>query len=93
MKNLIVKSVVKIFIAVAICAIISIALTNFAPHLSNDVAMGQLTNDDFAWSAMQTWNNFVSAARYAQVGIGVICAGMIGVDTVKYVKNRKENEK
>ena len=93
MKKLVVKSAVKIFIAVAICAIISIALANFAPHISNDMAMGQLTNDDFAWSAMQTWNNFVSAARYAQVGIGVICAGMIGVDVVKYVKNRKENEK
>ena len=93
MKNLVVKSAIKICIAVAICAIISIALTNFAPHISNDMAMGQLTNDDFAWSAMQTWNNFVSAAHYAQAGIGVICTGMIGIDIVKYVKNRKENEK
>ena len=93
MKKLVVKSMVKIFIAVAICAIISIVFTNFAPHISNDMALGQLENDDFAWSAMQTWNNFVSAARYAQVGIGVICTGMIGADIVKFIKNRKENEK
>ena len=92
MKNLISKSTVKIFIAIILCAIISVAISNFAPHMSNDMALGQLENDDYAWSAMQTWNNFVEATNYIQLGIWLACAGSVGVDVIKYFKSRKENE-
>ena len=92
MKSLITKSMVKIFIAIVLCAILSMAVANFAPHITNDMAIGQLENDDMSWSAMQTWNNAVAFVPVVQAGIGVICGFSVGKDTIKYIKNRKENE-
>ena len=92
MKSLISKSVVKIFIAIVLCAILSMAVANFAPHMSNDMAIGQLENDDMSWTAMQTWNNALEAVGWVQAGICIACAGSVGVSTIKYIKNRKENE-
>ena len=92
MKSLISKSVVKIFIAIVLCAILSMAVANFAPHITNDMAIGQLENDDMSWTAMQTWNNALEAVGWVQAGICIACAGSVGVSTIKYIKNRKENE-
>ena len=92
MKNLISKSMVKIFVAIVLCAILSMAVSNFAPHITNDMAIGQLENDDMSWTAMQTWNNALEAVGWVQAGICIACAGSVGVSTIKYIKNRKENE-
>lgn len=92
MKNLISKSMVKIFVAIVLCAILSMAVANFAPHISNDMAIGQLENDDMSWTAMQTWNNIILFVPVAQAGIGIVCGLSVGKDTIKYIKNRKENE-
>lgn len=92
MKNLITKSIVKIFIAIVLCSILSMAVSNFAPHITNDMVIGQLENDDMSWTAMQTWNQALQAVGWVQAGIGVVCVGSVGKDTIKYIKNRKENE-
>lgn len=92
MKNLISKSMVKIFIAIVLCAILSMAVSNFAPHITNDMAIGQLENDDMSWTAMQTWNNVILLVPVAQAGIGIMCGLSVGKDTIKYIKSRKENE-
>ena len=92
MKNLISKSMVKIFVAIVLCAILSMAVSNFAPHITNDMAIGQLENDDMSWTAMQTWNNVILLVPVAQAGIGIMCGLSVGKDTIKYIKSRKENE-
>lgn len=92
MKNLITKSMVKIFIAIVLCAILSMAVTSFAPHISNDAAIGQLENDDMSWTAMQTWNQALQGVELVQAGIGIVCIYSVGKDTIKYIKSRKENE-
>lgn len=92
MKSLITKSMVKIFIAIVLCAILSMAVSSFAPHISNDVAIGQLENDDMSWTAMQTWNQALQGVELVQAGIGIVCIASVGKDTIKYFKNRKENE-
>ena len=92
MKSLISKSVVKIFIAIVLCAILSMAVSNFAPHITNDMAIGQLENDDMSWTAMQTWNQVVNGVGWVQAGIGIMCGLSVGKDTIKYIKSRKENE-
>lgn len=91
MKNLIFRSMVKIFVAIVLCAILSIAVAIFAPHFSNDMAIGQLENDDMSWTVMQTWNQVVNGVGGIQIGIGVLCAASVGKDIIKYIKNRKEN--
>lgn len=92
MKNLISKSMVKIFVAIVLCAILSMAVSNFAPHITNDMAIGQLENDDMSWTAMQTWNNVILLVPVVQAGIGIMCGLSVGKDTIKYIKSRKENE-
>lgn len=90
MKNLITKSMVKIFIAIVLCAILSMAVSSFAPHISNDVAIGQLENDDMSWTAMQTWNQALQGVELVQAGIGIVCICSVSKDTIKYIKSRKE---
>lgn len=92
MKNLCKKSIMKIAIAVILCACLSMVVSNFAPHISNDVAMGQLENDDTSWSIMQTWNQALQGVELVQAGICIVCIYSVGKDTIKYFKNRKENE-
>ena len=92
MKNLAIKSIVKIILAIVLCMILSMAVSNFAPHMSNDMAIGQLENDDMSWTAMQTWNNVILFVPVAQAGIGIMCGLSVGKDIIKYIKNRKENE-
>ena len=92
MKNLAIKSIAKIVLAIVLCMILSMAVSNFAPHISNDMSIGQLENDDMSWTAMQTWNNVILFVPVAQAGIGIVCGLSVGKDTIKYIKNRKENE-
>ena len=56
MKNLAIKIIVKIALTVVVLAILSVIVSSFAPHLSNDLAIGQLENDDMSWSMMETWH-------------------------------------
>ena len=92
MKNLITKSVIKIIAAIAVCLILSLVVSGFAPHITNDMAIGQLENDDMSWSIMQTWNHVLNAVGWVQAGIGIMCGLSVGVDTYKYFNNRKEKE-
>ena len=92
MKNLAIKSIAKIVLAIVLCMILSMAVSNFAPHMSNDMAIGQLENDDMSWTAMQTWNQVLAGVGLVQAGIGVVCGFSVTKDTIKYIKNRKENE-
>lgn len=55
MKQLVSKCVVKTAIAIILCVTISILISSFTPHLSNDMAIGQLENDDMSWSLMNIW--------------------------------------
>ena len=92
MKNLITKSMVKILIAIVLCAILSMAISNIAPHISNDVAIGQLENDDMSWTVMQTWNQTLKVAELGYAAIWIVCLGSVGMNTIKYIKSRKEND-
>ena len=92
MKNLAIKSIAKIVLAIVLCMIFSMAVSNLAPHMSNDMAIGQLENDDMSWTAMQTWNNVLETVGWVQAGICVVCVGSVCVSIIKYIKNRKENK-
>lgn len=91
MKNLAIRSIAKIVLAIVLCMMLSMVVSNFAPHISNDMAIGQLENDDMSWTAFQTWNNALAAVGWVQAGICLACAGSVSVSVIKYIKNRKEN--
>lgn len=91
MKPLIRKAVKKAFIAIVICAILSALLTGLAPVLMNEVAMGQLENDNFGFVAMETASHVQNMVASGEVLVVLICGASIAVDFVKYFNDRKEN--
>ena len=91
MKNLAIKIIVKIALAVVLCAILSIIVSSFAPHLSNDLAIGQLENDDMSWSMMEIWYQVQNYAGWGYTIISIVCSYSIGKDIYVFIKNRKEN--
>lgn len=90
MKNLIIKSVVKIVIAIILCALLSSALTIVMPIFGNDIAIGQLENDDISFMTIETWNRVQNSISWVQAIIWIVCLGNVGINTYKYFKNRKE---
>jgi hypothetical protein len=90
-KHLLIKSVIKVLIAFALCALISTSISLFAPHISNELALGQLENDNFSWTIMQSWNKLVTGLGIVKPAIVLVCGISVGTDTYNYIKNRKEN--
>ena len=83
---------IKIALIIGCCIILSIALSSFTPTLSNDIALGQLENDDMTWSLMNIWTQLLS---YSYVGYGLIVViGLVSIfkDICKYF-NMKEDIK
>lgn len=90
-SNLIIRSAIKITIAIALCFIITLAANAFAPHLINDLAIGQLENDDISWSLMQSWYAVQNALTAIEFVVFAVCGGSIGVDIYHFFKTKGEN--
>ena len=90
MKQVIKRSILKLVIAIILCSIFGIIITSFAPHLTNDLALGQLENDDMGWSIFQTWyqvQNFVGVINF----VIVLCfTYSIGKDILNYFERKKD---
>ena len=91
MKQLVSKCVVKVAIAIVLCVRISILISSFTPHLSNDMAIGQLENDDVSWSLMNAWYQIQSYSGWIYALIGLGFGASISKDCYKYFKSREEN--
>lgn len=91
MKQLISKCVIKTAIAIILCVTISILISSFTPHLSNDMAIGQLENDDVSWSLMNAWYQIQSYSGWIYTLIGLGFGASISKDCYKYFKSREEN--
>lgn len=88
-KSLIIRCAIRVVIAIVLFGIIAFAVDICAPHMSNDLAIGQLENDDMSWSIMQTWNKFLQIIEVVEIVIFVWCVSAIGIDIYKH--NKKEN--
>ena len=90
MKQVIKRSLIKLVIAIILCSTLGIIITSFAPHLTNDLALGQLENDDMSWSIFQTWyqvQNFVGVINF----VIVLCfTYSIGKDILNYIERKKD---
>ncbi len=85
------KIIVKFLIAVLITIAIAVVSQSLMPILGNDVAIGQLENDDFYFVAMHTWHQTNYYLGLAAAGVWAMFGASINVDIYKYMKNKKEN--
>lgn len=91
MKRLIIRCVSSIAVAIVISLLFTLLLTALIPLISNEMALGQLANDNFSWLALQSWQAIVSILSFGFYSIvWLICLLNIIRNTAKYVKNRKD---
>jgi hypothetical protein len=94
-KKFIIKTVVMIF-AFAIISTIAITLLQ-SPIITNEIALGQMQNDNVAFLIMDNYNKLVPfiSIVYGCITLGFV--GRIAYDTYKFIiqkkKEKKENEK
>lgn len=91
MKPLLKRTVVKVFIAIVLCALLSVLLTAVMPTFTNDMAMGQLENDDVSFMLWNTQSQISGWVDIAQAVIWGIVLISVGKDVYNFFNVRKEN--
>lgn len=91
MNKRLISVVIKVIILSVFLAATSIAFSTLYPIITNELAMGQLTNDAFGYITWDTWVQFVKIFKLIKVAIAGIISVSIAVDIVTYFKTRKEN--
>ena len=91
MKQLVSKTVVKVSSAIILCVVVSLIISSLAPHLSNDLALGQLENDDMSWTLMNGWYQIQQYSGWIYAIIGLAFGASISKDFYSYFKSREEN--
>jgi uncharacterized membrane protein YraQ (UPF0718 family) len=94
MNTTIKKCLIYIIVALLICLALNFLSDTIVPIISNDIAMGQLENDNFAWLVSTNWlNNMNIAITGLRLLTMFICGLKCGLVIYNYNKeNRKENE-
>ena len=89
-KKFIRRTCIRItLLIIAVCAI-SIFVSSIMPTIGNDVAIGQLENDDSAYAFMSLWNNlskFMDVCKLALTGCCIVAVGIDAIDYFKYMKD------
>ena len=86
------KIIVKFLIALLISFAIVAVSQSLMPILGNDVAIGQLKNDDFYFVAMNTWHQTNYYLGLAAAAVWAIFGASISIDIYKYMKNKKADD-
>ena len=89
-KPFITSLVIKIIVFIVISTALFVILDACAPVITNDVALGQLENDDMSWSVMNAWYQIQNYAWCVYAAIGLTVTASIGKDCVKFIKMKKE---
>lgn len=90
-KKFIIKTVVKVFVF-AIISTIALTLIQ-SPVITNQIAMGQMQNDDMAFIIMDNYNRL---SAIVTVAYGVITLGFIGkiaYDSYKFIETKTKEKK
>ena len=90
MNKLITKIAFKVLLGAVICILVAIALATTEPIITNDLAIGQLANDNYAFAAWETWNAFRSFLAGAEICIWFVIAALVCKDVYDYMKNKEK---
>lgn len=91
MNKLLISVVIKVIILSVFLTVTSIAFSTLYPIITNELVMGQLTNDAFGYITWDTWAQFVKIFNITKITISGIISVSIAVDIITYFKTRKEN--
>ena len=85
------KIAIKMVIAILITVLIGFISNSLMPILGNDVALGQLQNDDAYFVAMQAWQTTQQWLSLAIAAVWAVVIALITKDVYIEMKNKKEN--
>ena len=88
--NFAIKMLVKIIIFIVVSVVTLILFKN--PVLTNEIAMGQMTNSDELYLLMETHNKVKQYTSIVYGCIVGILAGTVVYDIENFKKNKGENE-
>lgn len=87
------KVLLKATIAIILCGILAVVSNSLMPILGNELAIGQLENDNAYFIAMTSWHQMNYYLGLAGAAIWAFTITNISIDIYKYMKNKKgENE-
>ena len=91
MKPLMIRIIAKIVLVCIFLMFVSILSTAFLPTFHNQMAMGQMTNDDFAFAAWEMWQSTYFNTIQVVTSMVISLTGIwIVFDVYKFFKKRKE---
>lgn len=92
-KKFIIKNTIKVIVFIIISTIAMTLLQS--PVISNEIAMGQMQNDNTLFMLMETYNNLRPIVSLIYGCIVVWFAATVGLDIYKFIKTKikGENEK
>ena len=92
-KKFIIKNAIKIVAFTIFSIIIFSVMSAIAPVITNDIALGQMSNDDVSYIAWEAYNKTKQIVDIVYDCIVVVLIGSIGVDTYKLIKTKEKEEK
>ena len=90
-RKLIVKCLTKLIIILVICGALGIVADSIYPILLNNVAMGQLENDNLYFVIINEWDAIVRIVAVLQSIIAGIGLYYISTDVYNYFNRKREN--
>ena len=89
-KKFIKKLIMKIACFTLFSIIVFTVMSIIAPTINNDIALGQLSNDDVSFMMWEGWNKTkqLVGIMYGCILVGFV--GTIGYDTYKFIKTKGE---
>ena len=90
-RKLIVKCLTKLIIILVICSTLGIVADSIYPILLNNVAMGQLENDNLYFVIINEWDAIVRIVAVLQSIIAGIGLYYISTDIYNYFNRKREN--
>jgi hypothetical protein len=90
-RKLIVKCLTKLIIILVICGTLGIVADSIYPILLNNVAMGQLENNNLYFIIINEWDAIVRIIAVFQSIIACIGLYYISSDVYNYFNRKREN--
>ena len=86
------KILVKIIIGVILSLLIVFITNSLMPVMGNEVALGQLENDNTYFLAMQEWQNLQNRLSAVNICVWMVICMLIGIDIYEYIKKKNNNK-
>ena len=87
-KQFITLLVIKIIIFIIVSTALFVILDASAPVLTNDIALGQLKNDDMSYITWELYNKLRTIIEIIYYAVTVVCVVSWGYSIYKFVNNK-----